>query len=252
MPQSNQQNQKIKAMRQGGKALADVKSRLRQMVKGGTKFEEIEALVQKLIKQAGMQVSFSTVGDYDWATCITKNSGLCHGIPRNQVVNEGDIITIDVGLISQGYHLDSALTVAVGRVSKKINDFLAVGQAALALAIAQARPGKTVFDISRAMDKRVQKAGFRAVYQLTGHGLGHKLHQPPVIPCVAQPRDKKIILKVGQTMAIEMMYAMGDAHLKLADDGWTYITSDGSLTAMFEESVLITKQGPEILTLEKS
>ena len=167
-------------------------------------------------------------------------------------MNDGDIISVDVGLISRGYHLDSAFTIPVGRVTKKVRHFLQVGQEALALAIEQAQPGKTVFDISRAMEKTARKHGFRTVYQLTGHGLGRQLHQEPSIPCVAQPRDKQIVLKENQTVAIEMMYAMGDAYLELADDGWTYTTNDGSLTGMFEESVLFTKNGPEILTAEKN
>ena len=251
MSQNHSKITKSGAMRKGGAVLAGVKSSLKTMAKVGVSFEELEAQAQKLIKKAGMEVSFSTVGDYSWATCITKNSGLCHGIPEKKVVKSGDIITIDVGLINEGYHLDSALTFPVGKVDKKIHKFLEVGREALDLAIDQAKPGKSVFDISKTMQRVVEKSGYKAVYQLTGHGLGKKLHQAPGIPCVAQVSDKSNKLKVGQTLAIEMMYAMGDAHLELAQDGWTYQTSDGSLTGMFEESVLITKDKPVILTKMK-
>ena len=139
------------------------------------------------IKEAGALPSFSTVQDYKWATCITKNEGVCHGIPSSKInVENGDIITIDVGLIQDGYHLDTSITFPVGDVSKETTQFLEAGQRSLDKAIAKAKAGNTVYDISKAMDKVVQRAGYDAVYQLTGHGIGKELHQDPAVPCIPQ------------------------------------------------------------------
>src|SRR5690606_30189993 len=147
----------------------------------GTTFEAIEAEAQKLIKQTGATPSFSTVKGYDWATCIMKNDEMCHGIPQGKTVAAGDVIKIDVGLMWEGYHLDTTITFAVGEVSPEIKTFLEIGQRALTKAIDKARPGNSVYDISRAMQKVVEEHGYSAVYQLTGHGIGKKLHDEPEI-----------------------------------------------------------------------
>ncbi|MDQ3008488.1 MAG: type I methionyl aminopeptidase [bacterium] len=238
---------KITAMRVGGKKLASIRQELIHFTKSGTSFEEIEAEAQRLIKAAGAKPSFSTVTGYHWATCITKNAGVCHGIPQGKVVSDGDIITIDVGLIWDGYHLDTSDTVAVGGVPAKTKEFLEVGRRSLAKAIAEAYPGNTVYEISRAMQKVVERHGFGCVYQLTGHEIGTQLHGRPV-PCVAQKSDKRWVLQPGTTLAIEIMYTMGEPELVLDDDGWTYTTKDGSLSGMFEETVLVGTEWPEILT----
>lgn len=239
---------KIAAMRKGGHYLREIKKQLQAFVTVGMKFSEIEAKAQRLIKAVGCKPNFAMVPGYHWATCITKNEGVCHGIPKNQVVNDGDIITIDIGLLCEGYHLDTALTFPVGKVKSGINHFLEVGQQALNKAISQAKVGKSVYDISHAMQKTVEAAGFDVVYQLTGHGVGKELHEDPSIPCFAQKSDRYNLLYEGQTLAIEVMYAAGDATLELGPDGWVYQTKDGSLTGMFEHTVVVGKNGAEILT----
>lgn len=239
---------KIQAMTVGGKHLGQIKKKLAEYTHVGTSFEEIEAEAQRLIRAAGANPSFSTVKGYHWGTCIMKNDAMLHGIPQGQVVNEGDVITIDVGLIYQGFHLDTSITFPVGKVSPAVGQFLAVGQKSLDKAIAQARLGNSVYDISYAMQKVVEGAGYSCAYQLTGHGVGRNLHEDPAIPCVAQRSDKRVKLEAGQTLAIEIMYAMGDATLITDPDGWTYRTEDGSLSGMFEETVLVTTDGPKILT----
>lgn len=245
---NTQLQRKITAMRAGGKALGKIKSQLQAFSKTGVSFEKIEEEAQRLIKAAGMMPSFSTVPRYHWATCIMKNEAVCHGIPKGKSVADGDIITIDIGLINDGFHLDTTITFPVGTVSPKIIEFLEVGKKSLAHAIAAAQAGNSVYDISFAMNKPLEENGYGVVFQLTGHGVGEELHMEPVIPCVPQRADKKIKLQIGQTLAIENMYTMGSALLVEASDGWTYVTSDGSLSAMFEETVLITQNGPEILT----
>ena len=133
-------------------------------------------------------------------------------------------------------------------VSATTRQFLEIGKKALAKAVDQARPHRSVYHISRAMQQVVEKAGYSAVYQLTGHGIGRQLHQPPNVPCVAQKRDRQLQLYPGETLAIEIMYAAGQAQLVIDPDGWTYRTADGSLAGMFEETVLVTDQDPEVLT----
>ena len=243
-----QDKQKIPAMREGGQKLARVREALQLFTVVGKTFEGIEAKAQELIKAEGALPSFSTVPGYDWATCIMKNEEMCHGIPRDKKVNNGDVITIDVGLIWQGYHLDTTTSFVVGDSTPEIDKFLAVGRRSVDKAIARAKAGNTVHDISSAMQKVVERHGYSCVYQLCGHGIGKKLHDEPEVPCLAQRSDKKVKLYEGQTLAIEIMYAAGSAFLELAPDGWTYQTADKSLAAMFEETVLVTANGPEVLT----
>lgn len=243
------QKDKITAMTVGGTKLRQVKQALVAFTEVGMSFAEIEAEAQRLIAAADAVPSFSTVEGYSWATCIMKNDELCHGIPaESKVVAEGDVITIDVGLIQDGYHLDTTTTFAVGAVTPEVEHFLEIGRKSLAKAIDKAQARATVYEVSAAMQKVVERAGYGAVYQLTGHGVGEELHMDPEIPCIALRATKKYILKPGQTVAIEIMYTEGNPHLVVDKDGWTYKTEDGSLAGMFEETVLITENGPQILT----
>jgi len=240
---------KILAMRTGGHKLAHVRDELVRFTKLGMSFADIEAEAQRLIKAAGARANFALVPGYRWATCVMKNDELCHGIPSpEKIVQDGDIITIDVGLLYEGYNLDTTTSFIVGTKTPEKEHFLNVGKKALERAIAAATLGSSVFDISFAMQKIIERQGFGAVYQLTGHGVGKELHEEPYVPCIAHRADKKVKLYEGETLAIEPMYTMGNPALTLDKDGWTYRTADGSLAGMFEETVLVTKDGPEILT----
>lgn len=239
---------KISAMRAGGKILKDVRDTLAVFTKVGMTFAEIEAEAQRLLKAHGVRPNFSTVPGYHWATCIMKNDMLCHGIPGKQVVADGDLITIDIGCLYDGYHLDTTTSFAVGSVTSSVQKFLETGRASLKKAITTVAPGRSVYDISYAMEKVVVRHGYSCVYQLTGHGVGEELHMEPSIPCIAQKSDKRILLYPGMTIAVEIMYAQGNAEVVLDTDGWTYVTRDHSLSAMFEETVLVTDTGHEILT----
>lgn len=239
---------KESAMRLGGERLHLVKQTLLDMLEPGVTFEEIEAVAQKEIRKRGDVPSFSTVPGYHWATCVMKNDELCHGIPQGKKINEGDIITVDVGLIHQGYHLDTTATRSIGKVPNDVSEFLERGKKILAQSIAVAIAGNSVYDISNEMERRLKRYGYGAVRQLTGHGIGTELHMFPSIPVFTQRSDKKIRLNAGQTLAIEIMYTMGDPLVEEAKDGWTFVTCDGSLAAMFEETVLVTDGEPEILT----
>jgi methionyl aminopeptidase len=247
--QNDEQTQRIAAMKVGGQKLAQVRDTLVQFTAVGMTFAQIEKEAQRLIAAAGAQPNFSLVPNYHWATCVMKNDEMCHGIPAaEKIVQDGDLIKIDVGLLWDGYNLDTTATLIAGNATAPKLQFLEVGKKALDRAIAQAIAGNSVYDVSFAMQKIVERAGCGMVYQLTGHGIGRELHEDPAIPCVAVRRDKRSILRAGQTVAIEVMYAMGNAFLVLDNDGWTYRTADRSLSGMIEETVLVTENGPEVLT----
>lgn len=242
---------KISLMRESGARLSRVKNGLVAMIAPGVTFEEIEKKAQELIAKEDGTPSFMTFPGYRYATCLTKNEGCCHGLPIGKTAQAGDLITIDVGIVYKGWHTDTSITVYVGEEAKapaSVRTFLEVGRQALANGIAQARVGNSVYDISVAIQDTLEEAGYGAVYQLTGHGIGKSLHESPYIPDVAYPQDKKLKLYEGQTIAIEPMYAMGNPYLILGKDKWTYETKDKTLTGMFEETVLVTSGGPEILT----
>lgn len=241
--------QKITAMREGGKRLAQVRQALVDFTKIGTSFAEIEVEAQRLIRRENAVPNFALVPGYHWATCIMKNDEVCHGIPtKEKVVKSGDLITIDVGLLFQGYHLDTTISFFRGETTLEKENFLEVGNKALYRAISEAKIGNSIYDISFMMQKTAERAGYGLVYQLTGHSIGKELHEEPMIPCVAYRGDKKKKLFEGQTLAIEIMYTMGNPFLVLDKDGWTYRTADHSLAGMVEETVLITTNGSEILT----
>ncbi|NCN06703.1 MAG: type I methionyl aminopeptidase [Candidatus Pacebacteria bacterium] len=235
-------------MRQGGRILAQIRDELERRTVPGTTFEEIESWAQALLKKHKVVASFSSVPGYSWATCVMRNDALCHGIPQQDTIQSGDVVTIDIGLLNKGYHLDTTTSFIVGEAPVGTQEFLAVGKKSLAAAIAKVRSGASVYAVSKAMQRVLDTHGFGAIYQLTGHGIGEKLHMEPSIPVVANKSDEKVFFSTGQTVAIEVMYAAGDPELKLAKDNWTYRTKDGSLSAMFEETVLVTEFGHEVLT----
>lgn len=245
---ARQDRPRIEAMVKGGALLGVIRDQLRVAATAGVTFEALEALAQRLIKEVGAKPSFSTVQDYHYATCVMKNDALCHGLPLDGVVELGDIITIDVGLLYDGYHNDTSITFPVGPVPPTTTNFLAVGKKSLVAAIAVVRAGASVYDVSRAMEEPTSKAGFGLVQELTGHGIGSQLHEKPNIPCRADRANKRIKLHLGQTIAVEVMYTMGEPQLSIDADRWTYRTQDRSLSAMFEDTVLVTRDGFEVLT----
>lgn len=235
-------------MLEGGARLGRIKRELIEAVKVGVTPLTIDALADRLITAGGDYPSFKTVKGYHHATCINLNSAVVHGLPNAEPFKAGDLVTIDVGLVHKGWHLDTSVTVQIPPFDLKVSQFLETGQKALQVALKQALPGHSVYQISEAMQEVVEAAGYSVIRDLTGHGVGRRLHEEPNIPCYADPRTKNYILKPGQSIAVEIMYAMGDYRLKTGPDGWTLSTIDGSLTAMFEESVFITPNGQQILT----
>lgn len=239
---------KITAMRQGGAKLKIIKNQLQEFAVVGKTFMDVELEAQRLIKAAGAQPNFSLVPGYHWAICINRNEGIVHGIPNDTVIADGDLISIDLGLLWQGWNLDTSISFVAGKSNHQLDAFLQAGLHTLEKTISHALAGNSIYDLSHVIEKSVKKAGYSPSYQLAGHYIGKALHEEPLIPCVTSKSDRKKIIKVGDTMAIEIMYAQGDCDLVLGDDGWTYETYDRSLTALFEDTVLITEDGPEILT----
>jgi len=241
-------NKKLEIYLTGGKHLALVKQKLSQAIKAGITPLEIDCLADTLIKKWGDQSSFKTVANYQHATCININSGMVHGVPGNIPFKSSDVVTVDVGLIHRKYHFDTSFTLQIPPFDSATTNFLYIGQLALKQAIAQALPGNSIYQVSLAMQQVIEKNNFSVITQLTGHGVGKKLHLPPSIPCFASSINKKDIIKEGQTLAIEIMYAQGKPKLKLEADNWTMSSVDGSLTAMFEETILITNSSNQVLT----
>jgi methionyl aminopeptidase len=246
-------SQEILSMREGGKRLGAILDVLIDMAKPGVSLLEIEKKAQQEIKKAGGTPSFMTVGDYKWATCLCVNDEVVHGIPTDRKLLDGDILTIDVGLIYKGLHTDTAYTTYVSDVSdvpEEIRKFLDTGKIALAEAIKNARIGNHVGDISKSIQNSIENAGYHIVKTLVGHGVGKILHEEPQIPGFLKNQiEHTPYLIKGQTIAIEIIYGLGTGSIIYAnDDGWTISTRDGSLSSVFEHTVLIDENGPEVLT----
>lgn len=240
----------IELMAEAGHKLAMVRRELADFAKPGVTTLEIDTLATKLIKHYGAEPSFSKVPGYHHATCININDVVVHGIPGKYRLKSGDIVGIDVGLIWKGWQSDTSTTIGIGEITPANKAFLEVGQACLKKAIAQAKSGRRIADISKAM-QRVEEYGYSPVQALTGHGIGHALHEEPAVPCfvVGEYKDSPVI-KEGLVLAIEIMYNAGTPEVIYKnDDGWTIATADGKISGLFEETVAVTKAGPVILTV---
>lgn len=240
---------KLKLMTEGGARLARVRQELVGALAVGATGLQIDTLADQLIAKYGDYPSFKTVRGYHHATCININAAVVHGIPNAIPMKPGDLVTIDVGLVHKGWHLDTSVTVQIPPSTWEVTKFLEAGRVADQKALALALPGNSVYQISQAMQQTIEAAGYHVIRDLTGHGIGKHLHEDPHIPCYADPAYKNTFLKPGQAYAIEIMYSLGDYHLKLGADGWTLSTADGSLSAMFEETVFVTENGQAILTV---
>lgn len=241
--------EEINIMAEGGAKLGRVKKALAAAVKAGGNAAEIEALAQKLIKEEGAEVSFDKVPGYHWATCITVNEGLVHGIPvKTLVFKKGDLVKIDVGIYFKGFHTDTSVTVGID-LSPETQKFLNIGKQALANAISKAKVGNHLYKISEAIEDTIEGAGYTTIKALVGHGVGRELHEDPQIPCfLPGPIEDSPKIEPGMVLAIEVMYALGKDKVEVLSDGWTIAMRDGKISGLFEESVAITEKGPRILT----
>jgi methionyl aminopeptidase len=244
--------EEIKTMRQAGRILAEVMQKIARQVKPGVSTLELDQFAEKLILSQGVQPAFKGYGDkknrFPATLCTSVNEQVVHAIPQSQVIlKKGDIIGLDCGLKYQGYYSDMAITLGVGEISPAQEKLLEVTKKALQKGIAQAKTGNHLEDISWAIQSWVEKNGFSVVRQLTGHGIGKKLHEQPSVFNFGQPGQGPK-LKTGMTLAIEPMVNVGDWPVATLDDGWTIVTEDNSLSAHFENTILITPQGGEVLS----
>ena len=241
-------DEKLEAMREGGRKLALIKRRLVELSKRERRLSRLDEQVTVWMRAAGGEPSFRTVPGYRWATCITINDEVVHGIPRGSI-KRGDLVTVDLGLKFKGYHTDTATSFVVGRSTQKQWEFLKVGRRALKVALGVILPGRRVGDISQAIQTTLLTGGVYPVKELTGHGVGRQLHEEPAIPgWVTGGREMRVVLTIGMTIAVEVIYTASETKLKISEDGWTMKTVDGSLSAVFEETVAVTKRGMEVLT----
>jgi methionyl aminopeptidase len=183
--------------------------------------------------------------------CISVNEEVIHGIPSpRRVLRDGDVVGLDFGVVLEGWYADSARTVAVGRASREAERLLGVASAALARAVARARPGARVGDLGAAIEACAEEAGYAVVREFVGHGIGRRLHEAPQVPNYG-PAGVGVELEEGMVLAVEPMVNAGGAEVRTLDDGWTAVTADGSLSAHFEHTLAVTRDGPEVLTLPR-
>lgn len=238
----------IEIMRQGGKTLAQILNKVKEAAKPGVSTWQLNELAEDLIKQAGAEPSFKGFNNFPCALCSSINDALVHGLPKkDDVIKNGDIIGLDLGLKYKGYNTDMAITIPVGGASKTGKKMLKVGRQALDIAMAQVKPGNHIGDIGAAVQEYVEKQGFAVVRSLVGHGVGKEVHEDPKIPNfgVHGQGDK---MKPGMILAIEPMICEKGHQVKTALDGWTVMTADGGLAVHFEHTVVVTEEGHEVLT----
>lgn len=241
-------NQYLDTFRQNAKLITQIRDQLVDYAKSHPDKAQIDAKAEELISQAGGEPAFKRVPGYHWSTCICVNDEFVHGIPKGSI-NQGDIVTIDLGMYYQKTTTDTAITFVMGKPSPEQKHFLETGLNALDLAIDQVNPSNTVLDITRVIQQTVENAGYNVTRNLVGHGLGETMHEPPQIPCFdSGSPDLHTRLVEGMVLAVEVMYMKGDWPLTKDDDGWTMRTKDGEISGMFEVDVIVTKDKPEIIT----
>ena len=239
----------IQLMRESCRILAEVHAQLGEAIRPGISTGDIDALGEKLIRSYGCVPNFLNYNGYPASICVSVNDEVVHGIPsKERILQEGDIVSLDAGLIYKGYHSDAARTYGVGQVSREATQLIEVTRQSFFEGIKYAKAGNHLHDISNAIDAYCTKYGYGVVRDLVGHGIGTSLHEEPQIPNFRQWR-RGIKLRPGMTLAIEPMINMGRCYVEWLDDGWTVVTEDGSLSAHYENTVLITDGEPEILTL---
>lgn len=237
----------IQYMIASGKIAAGLKKALRDEAQPGITTLELDQLAETYIRDHGGKPAFKNHQGFP-ATLITcLNHQVVHAIPSKQTLQEGDLLTIDLGAIVGGYYSDTATSFYIGEQQDAGYHFLQAGKEALQSALAQCQPGKQVGDISHAIQETIEQAGYSPVRSFTGHGIGQELHQPPQIPCLGTSQTGPVLTE-GMGLAVEVMYTAGSHELRILDDGWTTVTVDKNLAAQFEETVIIQPHGHLITT----
>lgn len=242
----------LKKMRRAGRIVAEVLARIGERVAPGVTTAELDALAEEVIRRRDALPAFKgyppgSPHPFPATICASVNEELVHGIPGPRVLQEGDILSVDVGAIYEGYYGDAAMTFPVGEISEEARRLLEVTEGALYAGIAQARAGNRTGDVSAAIQRYVEQRGFNVVREYTGHGIGRRMHEDPQVPNFGQP-GHGVVLRSGMTVALEPMVLAGDYRVRVLDDHWTVVSADGRLTAHFEHTILVRDGEAEILT----
>ncbi len=241
-------SRELSHMRAAGRILAEVKDRLRALVRSGISTKDIDAAVEEFIISRGAAPAFKGYRGFPATACISINEEVVHGIPSTKrKLREGDIVGLDLGCIVEGYYADCAITLPVGTVEQRVQELLDVTRESLDKAIVQCRAGNRLGDISHAVQTHCESHGFGVVRAFVGHGIGRSLHEEPQIPNFGDP-GRGPVIKTGMVLAIEPMVTMGSWEVRILEDRWTAVTVDGSWAAHFEDTIAITDGGPDVLT----
>jgi methionyl aminopeptidase len=243
--------QEIERMARAGEVVADVLALLGERAKPGVTTAELDATADEFIRSRGGVPTFKGYRGYPASVCTSPNDMVVHGIPGPHALEEGDILSVDVGVTLDGFVADSAYTFPIGEIFPEAERLLEGGKAALAAGIEQCRPGNRLSDISHAIQAATEEHGFSVVRSLVGHGVGRSMHEEPQIPNFGEP-GRGPLLSAGMTFAIEPMINAGGPDVVIHDDEWSISTADGSLSAHFEHTVAITEEGPRILTVART
>ncbi|WP_138756275.1 type I methionyl aminopeptidase [Paenibacillus sinopodophylli] len=238
----------LRYMREAGRIVAETHRLMAEAVKPGITTRELDQIAEMFIKSQNAIPSFKGYNGFPSSICASVNDELVHGFPGSRKLNEGDIISIDIGAQYEGYHGDSAWTYAVGAVTPEVQRLLDVTEASLYAGLALIKPDIRLYTISHAIQKVIEDAGFSVVREYVGHGIGADLHEEPQIPNYGIP-DRGPRLKTGMVLAIEPMVNIGERYVRTLEDNWTVVTEDGSWCAHFEHTVAVTEDGFEILTI---
>ena len=238
----------LEILREAGHILAAIIAQIQSSLKIGMRTKDIDAQAEGLIEKYGVKPAFKGYRKFPACACVSVNEEVVHGIPGHRVLIEGDIVSIDIGILHKGYYSDAAITLALGKVKPEIQVLLETTRQALYNGIGQARVNNHLSDISHAVQKTLEAKGFSVVREFVGHGIGQSLHEDPEINNFGPPHQGPL-LKEGMVLAIEPMANVGGWQTKIKEDGWTAVTLDGKPSAHFEHTVAITRHGPEILTI---
>ncbi|MFH1551424.1 MAG: type I methionyl aminopeptidase [bacterium] len=239
--------QEIEIMRQGGQILAKIIRELKAKAEPGLTTQELDKLAQELIFSYGAQPGFKGYNGFPAVLCTSINEQIVHGVPSNRELKDGDILSLDLGIIYKGFYSDMAVSLAMGSVDPEISRLIRTTKKALRRAIARVKPGKTLGDVGHAIQRHIEDQDFSVIRGLCGHGVGKKLHEEPEVLNNGQ-RHKGPELKPGMVLAIEPMSSMGKPGIKKGPDGFCYQTIDNSISAHFEHTVAVTEHGPIVLT----
>ncbi|MEX0594789.1 MAG: type I methionyl aminopeptidase [Patescibacteria group bacterium] len=238
---------KLDCLKKAGNIAQKAHAAAKSLIAPGVNVEDIEQAVKKVIVDAQMRPAFLGYKGYPAATCISVNEEVVHGIPSGRILEEGDVVSVDLGVEYGGYIVDTARTHPVGKVTVPVQKLLEVTKEALAKAITKAKIGNKTGDIGDIVQRTVEGAGFQIVRDLTGHGVGKTLQEPPSIPNFGKP-GSGAILKEGMVLAIEPITTLEPTTIAVKADGWTIVTMTGTVSAHYEDTVIITQNGPVVLT----